>query len=123
MTGERAAGACFDNEADRNRSRAIGAYDFHAARERLIPSRRAHLDQLARKLEEEWLRRVVSSPSRAAGRCGRHQDSASRSYRPGNAGSGRFRHDVPISPEQGGTTILMSKIIPGSERTTTQTTG
>ena len=53
------AGACFDNKAGRDRSRAIGADDIHAAREELILSRRTHLDQLAHKLEEERVRRVV----------------------------------------------------------------
>ena len=53
------AGACFDNKAGRDRSRAIGVDDIHAAREELILSRRTHLDQLAHKLEEERVRRVV----------------------------------------------------------------
>ena len=53
------AGACFDNKAGRDRSRTIEADDVHAAREELILSRRTHLDQLAHKLEEERVRRVV----------------------------------------------------------------
>ena len=53
------AGACFDSEAGRDRSRAIEVEDVHAAREELILSRRTHLDQLAHKLEEERVRRVV----------------------------------------------------------------
>ena len=53
------AGACFDNKAGRDRSRAIEVDDVHAAREELILSRRTHLDQLAHKLEEERVRRVV----------------------------------------------------------------
>ena len=53
------AGACFDNKAGRDRSRPIEADDIHAAREELILSRRTHLDQLAHKLEEERVRRVV----------------------------------------------------------------
>ncbi len=53
------AGACFDDRAGRDRSRAIGEDDVHAAREELILSRRTHLDQLAHKLEEERVRRVV----------------------------------------------------------------
>ena len=53
------AGACFDNKAGRDRSRAIEADDVYAAREELILSRRTHLDQLAHKLEEERVRRVV----------------------------------------------------------------
>ena len=53
------AGACFDNKAGRNRARAIEVDDIHAAREELILSRRTHLDQLAHKLEEARVRRVV----------------------------------------------------------------
>ena len=53
------ADACFDNESGRDRSRAVTAADVLDARERLILSRRTHLDQLAHKLEEERVRRVV----------------------------------------------------------------
>ena len=53
------AGTCFDNKAGRDRSLTIDADDVHAAREELILSRRTHLDQLAHKLEEERVRRVV----------------------------------------------------------------
>ena len=53
------AGACFDNKAGRDRSRPIEVDDVHAAREELILSRRTHLDQLAHKLEEARVRRVV----------------------------------------------------------------
>ena len=53
------AGACFDNKAGRDRSRAIEVDDVYAAREELILARRTHLDQLAHKLEEERVRRVV----------------------------------------------------------------
>ena len=60
------AGACFDNKAGRDRSRAIGEDDVDAAREELILSRRTHLDQLAHKLEEERVRRVVAPILRSA---------------------------------------------------------
>ena len=53
------AGACFDNKAGRDRSRSIEVDDVYAAREELILSRRTHLDQLAHKLEEERVRRVI----------------------------------------------------------------
>ena len=53
------AGACFENKAGRDRSRTIEVDAIHAAREELILSRRTHLDQLAHKLEEERVRRVV----------------------------------------------------------------
>ena len=53
------AGTCFDNKAGRDRSRPIEVDDVYAAREELILSRRTHLDQLAHKLEEARVRRVV----------------------------------------------------------------
>ena len=53
------AGTCFDDKAGRDRSRTIEEDDVYAAREELILSRRTHLDQLAHKLEEERVRRVV----------------------------------------------------------------
>ena len=53
------AGACFDNKAGRDRSRSIEVDDVYAAREELILSRRTHLDQLAHKLEEERVQRVI----------------------------------------------------------------
>ena len=53
------AEACFDNKAGRDRSRTITADNIFAAREELILSRRTHLDQLAHKLEEDRVRRVI----------------------------------------------------------------
>ena len=51
--------ACFKNEAGRDRSRAITEGDILDAQERLILARVTHLDQLADKLREERVRRVV----------------------------------------------------------------
>ena len=51
--------ACFDSEAGRDRSRAITAEDLLDAQEHLILTRVTHLDQLADKLREERVRRVV----------------------------------------------------------------
>ena len=65
------AGTCFDNKAGRDRSRPIDADAVYAAREELILSRRTHLDQLAHKLEEDRVRRVVE-PILSGGE-GRHQ--------------------------------------------------
>ena len=53
------AGACFENETGRDRSRTIEEEDIYAAREELILSRRTHLDQLAHKLEEDRVQRVI----------------------------------------------------------------
>ena len=50
---------CFDNDAGRDRSRAITAGDLLDAQEQLILSRVIHLDQLADKLREERVRRVI----------------------------------------------------------------
>ena len=65
------AGACFDSKAGRERSRAIDKDAVFAAREELILSRRTHLDQLAHKLEEERVRRVIE-PILSGGKV-RHQ--------------------------------------------------
>ena len=54
-----AADACFEDEAGRDRSRPIDAAAVLAAQERLILRRETHLDQLADKLQEERVRRVV----------------------------------------------------------------
>ena len=51
--------ACFDNEAARDRTRSIGSGDILDAREHLIASRHVHVDQLADKLREERVRRVI----------------------------------------------------------------
>ena len=65
------AGACFDNKAGRDRSRTIEVDAIYAAREELIVSRRTHLDQLAHKLEDARVRRVVE-PMLSGGEA-RHQ--------------------------------------------------
>ena len=51
--------ACFEDEAGRDRRRAISAAAIQDAREQLILRRDTHLDQLADKLQEERVRRVV----------------------------------------------------------------
>ena len=51
--------ACFENGAGRDRSRAITAADILDAQERLILARVTHLDDLAHKLREERVRRVI----------------------------------------------------------------
>ena len=54
-----AAEACFEDKGGRDRSRPIGAGAVRAAQERLILRRETHLDQLADKLREDRVRRVV----------------------------------------------------------------
>ena len=51
--------ACFDDAAGRDRSRTITADDILAAQERLILRRDTPIDQLAHKLREERVRRVI----------------------------------------------------------------
>ncbi|MCY4372545.1 MAG: ATP-binding protein [Spirochaetaceae bacterium] len=51
--------ACFEFETGRDRSRAITGDDILAAQEQLILNRVTHLDQLADKLREERVRRVI----------------------------------------------------------------
>ena len=50
---------CFDDARGRDRSRAVTADDIYEAQEHLILSRQVHLDQLADKLREDRVRRVV----------------------------------------------------------------
>ena len=50
---------CFRSKAGRDRTRAVSADDVAEAREELIVRRVTHLDQLADKLGEERVRRVV----------------------------------------------------------------
>ena len=51
--------ACFRNKAGRDRGRPVTAAAITEARERLISRRETHLDQLADKLRENRVRRVV----------------------------------------------------------------
>ena len=51
--------ACFESGAGRDRTRAIAAADILDAQERLILARVTHLDDLAHKLREERVRRVI----------------------------------------------------------------
>ena len=51
--------ACFRHPAGRDRSRAIAESDVLAAQERLILRRDAHIDDLANRLREERVRRVI----------------------------------------------------------------
>ena len=50
---------CFESRAGRDRSRAVTAEDVAAAREQLVARRVTHLDQLADKLGEDRVRRVI----------------------------------------------------------------
>ncbi len=51
--------ACFRHRPGRDRSRTITAADLREARERLILRRETHLGQLAEKLNEDRVRRVI----------------------------------------------------------------
>ncbi len=51
--------ACFESETGRDRTRAITAEDVEDAQERLILRRDTHIDDLANRLCEERVRRVV----------------------------------------------------------------
>ena len=51
--------ACFEDETGRDRERQITAHAILAAQERLILRRDTHIDDLAHKLREERVRRVV----------------------------------------------------------------
>ena len=51
--------ACFEDKAGRDRSRTIDEEAVMDAREALVLARQTHLDQLAKQLEEERVRRVI----------------------------------------------------------------
>ena len=51
--------ACFKNKAGRDRSRPIGVTAIDGAKETLIVGRVTHLDQLAARLREDRVRRVI----------------------------------------------------------------
>ena len=51
--------ACFEDRAGRDRKRTIDAIAIENAKESLILDRVTHLDQLADKLQERWVRRVI----------------------------------------------------------------
>ena len=51
--------ACFGNETGRDRTQRIGFDDMLGAREHLVSGREIHLDQLADKLEENRVRRMI----------------------------------------------------------------
>ena len=51
--------ACFNNRAGRDRTRPVSAEAIMAAQEQLIVRRETHLDQLAFRLREDRVRRVV----------------------------------------------------------------
>ena len=51
--------ACFNDNAGRDRSKAIGIPAIDRARETLVRDRVTHLDQLANQLREERVRRVI----------------------------------------------------------------
>ena len=53
------ARACFENKRGRDRDRAITGEDILDTQEELIQARVVHLDQLADKLREERVRRVI----------------------------------------------------------------
>ena len=59
--------ACFDDKAGRDRSGEITGEAIQNAREQLILRRETHLDQLADKLQEERVRRVIEPLLSGAG--------------------------------------------------------
>ena len=61
--------ACFESAAGRDRSRAVTGGDIADARERLILRRVTHLDQLAYRLREDRVRRVIEPLLSGDGRC------------------------------------------------------
>ena len=60
--------ACFDSRRGRDRARSITAADILDAQEVLIESRAAHIDQLADKLQQDRVRRVIEPLLTGTGR-------------------------------------------------------
>ena len=87
--------ACFDVEAGRDRSRAIAEDAILDAQEHLVVSRQVHLDQLADKLQEDRVRRVVE-PLLSGG------DERAFTARDLEYGLGRGRTDLLIIWPRGG---------------------
>lgn len=54
-----AYGACFDLKSGRDRTQPLSQERIHAGKERLIQDHVTHLDQLADKLKEPGVRRIV----------------------------------------------------------------
>ena len=69
--------ACFDDKAGRDRSRPIAGQAILEAQERLILRRDTHIDDLANKLQEERVRRVIEPILAGAGQqAWSHEDLA-----------------------------------------------
>ena len=81
--------ACFEDEVGRDRARPVTAHAIPEAQERLILRRDTHVDDLAHKLREERVRRVVELVDR-----GRRLR-----LRPGAGGAGRRRHAAHRQPD------------------------
>ncbi len=64
--------ACFRKKANRDRSRTIDTAEIMEAREELVLSRQTHLHQLADKLREERVRRVIEPILSGRVRAGDH---------------------------------------------------
>ena len=60
---------CFESRTGRDRSRDVTASDVAEAREHIITRRVTHLDQLADKLREDRVRRVIEPMLTGADRC------------------------------------------------------
>ena len=76
--------ACFRGEAGRDRSRPVTEEAILDAQEQLILARETHLDQLADKLDEDRVRRVIEPLLRGADE---GEFTASRAL---TAGRGRY---------------------------------
>ena len=92
--------ACFENQAGRDRSRAITEGDILDAQERLILARVTHLDDLADKLREDRVRRVVApmlTGDADRGKLRRPEPRRGVRPRPGLAGAAR--QQAPRQPD------------------------
>ena len=89
--------ACFEDKASRDRSRPITEHAVLEAQERLILARVTHLDNLADKLHEERVRRVIEPILAGADDIGFSDRGSLVRPRPGAGGAGRRRRPPRIA--------------------------
>ena len=91
--------ACFEDEVGRDRARPITADAIVAAQERLILRRDTHIDELAHKLREERVRRVVEPILTGADEQAWSTEDRRLRLRPGAGGARRRRHAAHRQPD------------------------
>ncbi|MCY4482954.1 MAG: ATP-binding protein [Spirochaetaceae bacterium] len=102
--------ACFRHEPGRNRARPITADAILAAQERLILRRDTHIDDLAHKLREERVRRVVEPILTGAAEIRVLGRGLGLRARPGAGGAGGRRPAAHHQPDLRGSGAAASEL-------------